>query len=334
MDVTSALRQQFGDRLRENEPLHRHTNFRIGGPARWYIEARTLADVVFAVETAAKAGVRRTVIGGGSNVLASDEGFSGIVIQMAIRDIRIDRTFVIAGAGAITAAVAKQASDSGLSGLEWAIGLPGTVGGAIFGNAGCFGGEMKDVIQNVSVLEMTNPECRMTKLSNVDCVFGYRRSMFKEHPELVIVEATLQLTLGDVATSRARMEEILARRKSRQPLEHSSAGCVFANVEERDLDAAQRERLDATTEGEWRRMAHDGQIPVGWLIDRAGCKGLRVGEAMTSERHGNFIVNLGQATAADVVALIAAVRARVLERFGVELHEEVRRIGINPPDNA
>lgn len=336
MDSLAILRETFGDRLREQEPMSRHTNFRIGGPARYFVDVVTPEEIDLVVRVAREAGLPWFIIGGGSNSLVADAGFNGFVIRMANRDIRIDGTKVIAGAGAVTSVVARAASEAGLTGFEWAVSLPGTIGGAVRGNAGCFGSETKDVVVCVSVLEITNdqaPDSKQILSTNIqtflnsDCLFRYRHSIFKDHPEWIIIEVTLQLAPGDPARSRAQMDDYLSRRRAKQPLERPSAGCLFKNIEERDLTAEQLKHLDRVTAGEWRRVAHDGQIPSGWLIERAGCKGLRVGDAMVSEQHGNFVINLGHATAADVIAVSDAVRARIREQFGLELYEEVQRLG-------
>ncbi|MBI4142880.1 UDP-N-acetylmuramate dehydrogenase [Candidatus Uhrbacteria bacterium] len=327
MTVASTPQLSTGLRIREHEPMSRHTNFRIGGPARYYVEARTPEDVRAAVDFARGANASWFVLGGGSNTLVSDVGFDGLVIQTAMRDVRIDGARVVAGAGAITAAVARQAGDAGLTGFEWAVSLPGTIGGAVRGNAGCFGGEMKDVVEHVRVFQVASRESPVVSMTNAECVFRYRHSIFKEHPEWIVLEATLSLRSGDPVASRAKMEEYLVRRKTKQPLERPSAGCLFTNVLEHELDEPTLARLDAVTDGAWHAVAHDGQIPTGWLVHHVGCAGLRVGNAMISEKHGNFVINLGSATAADVLTLADTVRSRVAETFGITLHEEVQRLG-------
>lgn len=326
--MTHSMDQKlFADlRVREHEPMARHTNFRIGGPARYYVEARTPEEIQRAMTVARSAGLAWFVLGGGSNTLVADAGFDGLVVQLASRDIRVDGTRVTAGAGAISAAVARAAGDAGLTGFEWAISLPGTIGGAVRGNAGCFGGETKDVVERVVVLDGNN-ELRIMNHGNVECGFRYRHSTFKEHPEWIILEVMLVLRSDDPAACNARMDEHLTRRKTKQPLERPSAGCLFANVEVKTLNAEQLDRLEAATTGAWRTVAHDGQIPTGWLIERLGLKGHRVGNVMVSEKHGNFVINLGGGTAADVLALIAVVQQRSREAYGIELREEVQRLG-------
>ncbi|MBI4434070.1 UDP-N-acetylmuramate dehydrogenase [Candidatus Uhrbacteria bacterium] len=330
MDIALLLKEQFGTRLRIDEPMRLHTNFRIGGPARYYVDARTTEEVVAAITTAARVGIPWVVLGGGSNALVADTGFPGLVLQMANRQIAIDGTTVTAGAGAITAAVAREAGAAGLAGYAWAVSLPGTIGGAVRGNAGCFGGETKDVVREVRVLRCSaGGEWGVGTLSGEVCGFRYRHSLFKEHHDWVILEVVLALRVGDVATCRQQMEEYLARRKTKQPLERPSAGCLFTNVVVERLTEDQRSRLDAVAAGAWSTVVHDGQLPAGWLIERSGAMGLRVGNAMISEKHGNFVVNLGGATADEVAALSAMVQERVRDTFGIALHEEVQRIGFS-----
>ncbi|MBI4434606.1 UDP-N-acetylmuramate dehydrogenase [Candidatus Uhrbacteria bacterium] len=342
MMTTTALQSRTDLRIREYEPMARHTNFRIGGPARYYVEARTPEEVTRAVAAARDAGIPWFALGGGSNTLVADVGFDGLVIQLADRGVSVDGTRVTAGAGAISAAVARAAGDAGLTGFEWAISLPGTIGGAVRGNAGCFGGEMMDVVESISFFSPSRGEGEgpvLPKLSgseggegvgvmtNVDCGFHYRHSTFKDHPEWIVLEVTLMLQPGDPVECRRHMDEHLMRRKIKQPLERPSAGCLFSNVECKTLNAEQLERLDRTTDGAWRQVSHDGQLPTGWLIERLGLKGHRVGNVMVSEKHGNFVINLGGGTAADVLALIDHVQGRTHETFGIELREEVQRLG-------
>ncbi|MBI4449547.1 UDP-N-acetylmuramate dehydrogenase [Candidatus Uhrbacteria bacterium] len=326
--MTSPVFQALADlRIREHEPMARHTNFRIGGPARYYVEARTPEEVTRAVTTARDAGLPWFAFGGGSNTLVADAGFDGLVIQLANRGVSVDGTRVTAGAGAISAVVARAAGDAGLTGFEWAISLPGTIGGAVRGNAGCFGGETKDVVQDVRVLRVMSDEVRVMSFDRLSCDFRYRHSIFKDHPEWIVLEVTLALTSGNPSECQRRMDEHLARRKSKQPLERPSAGCLFANVECSMLHAEQIERLDRSTDGTWRSVAHDGQLPTGWLIERLGLKGHRIGNVMISEKHGNFVINLGGGTAADVLQLLEVVTSRIREAFGIELRTEVQLLG-------
>lgn len=334
-DFGTALLALFGTRLKEHEPLSKHTNFRVGGPARWFVDIQTEEELVRAVELIQVHNVRWFVLGGGSNTLALDEGFDGIVLCMAMRAFRIEGTSVVAEAGVISVALARATAEAGLAGFEWAISLPGTVGGAVRGNAGCFGGEVKDACVSVRVLRhgqgssfaeasedkpMTPPE--IVKLTREDLQFGYRESSIK-HSTDIVVSATFELQRGDVATLKAKLGTILAKRKATQPLSSGSAGCTFKNYEAVDETELQRigKKLDILLPGE---MMSSRRVSAGWLIDKLGLKGTKIGGAQISSEHGNFILNNENATASDIVQLIALVKTRARNEAGIQLQEEVQ----------
>lgn len=305
--------------IKENEPLSKHTNFRIGGPARWFIEARNEDELREAIAFAAEKGVGFCVTGGGSNTLANDEGYSGVVIQMAMRGLTMNGTTVVAEAGAMSAMVARQTADAGLRGMEWAISLPGTIGGAVRGNAGCFGGEMGDVVTSVRVLR----DGQNIDVARDDLHFAYRESAIK-HSSDIVLSVTMELRTGDRDELRAKLDETLAKRKASQPLYGGSAGCVFKNF---DATEEELQRIEAGGDILTLEMKASRRISAGWIIDKLGLKGTRIGDAKISEEHGNFIVNLGSATASDVVQLIGVVKTRAREAFGIQLQEEVQYLG-------
>ena len=304
-----------------NEPMSKHTNFRIGGPARLYVVANDSDALINTVRTAEDAGVPWYVFGGGSNILVADTGFEGLVIQSGLRDLKVGGDRVTAGSGVITGLVARKAAEAGLAGFEWAIGVPGTIGGAVYGNAGCYGGEMKDVIESVNAYRLSDGQ-RVT-YTNTDCAFGYRESRFKKERHLIL-GCTIHLPSGDSAVSKERMQEIVETRKEKQPLEQSSAGCAFKNVEFSDPSEIQKLREAVAVPEE---MIRTGRISSGWLMEQAGCRGLTVGGVAVSDKHGNFLVNVGGATAHDVLSLIQTIKEKVREAFGVELHEELQLLG-------
>lgn len=321
MEFPQQMQEHFGSHYKENEPLSKHLNFRIGGPARYFVEAQSSQDIIDAVRIAKDAGVKFFVLGGGSNTLASDAGFDGLVVKAANRNTKIDGTRVIAEAGVISAAVARATAQAGLRGFEWAISLPGTIGGGVRGNAGCFGGEMKDVVESVRVLH--NGELK-TLLKN-ELHFSYRHSILKEQDnDDVVLDATLTLKPGDAAEAMAALEKNLAGRKASQPLGSSSAGCMFKNFEY--TDDADIEKL-AAHYAIPQEMLERKRIAAGWIIDQLGLKGMRIGDAMVSETHGNFLVNKGKATADEVVQLIALLKTRVRNEAGMQLQEEVQYLG-------
>jgi len=323
-DITQQLNQLFGQRLLENELLSKHTNFRIGGPARWMVEVRSEEELKAALEIAQANSVPFFVMGGGSNTLASDAGFVGLVLVMGMRKIKIhpsvilrptaeesrdpsplaqDDKSVTVEAGAMSAALARATSEAGLQGLEWMISLPGTVGGAIRGNAGCFGGEMKDALKTIRVLRCIPPlpeggqggggACRVIEFSNKDLQFGYRESSIK-HSNDIILSVIFELEAGDPALLKTKMDGYLAKRKASQPLYAGSAGCIFKNYEVADeADFAKLKQVANIPE----EMLKAKRIGAGWIVDQLDLKGTKIGGAEISRAHGNFIINTGNATA-------------------------------------
>lgn len=321
MDFVASMKERFGEAFRENEPLSKHCNFRIGGPAKYFVETKTTQDIADAVRLAKESSVTFFPLGGGSNTLASDNGYEGLVIKLANRNIKVDGDRVSADAGAISAAVARASAEAGLRGFEWAISLPGTIGGAVRGNAGCFGGEMRDVVETVRVLH----NGQILTRTKDEMAFDYRWSALKEPGNHdVVIDVTLRLRKGERAEALSALEKNLAGRKSSQPLGSSSAGCMFTNIpyttEEQIATVAAKFDIPET-------MRSKHRLGAGWLLDRLGLKGTRVGDAMVSETHANFLVNAGKATADDVVQLIALLKERVRNETGVQLHEEVQYLG-------
>jgi UDP-N-acetylmuramate dehydrogenase len=308
--------------VKEHEPMDKHTSFRVGGAARLYVVANTADEIIKAVHAAVSLKLPWYVYGGGSNLLVSDDGFEGVIIQAANREIKIEGGMVTADAGAITGLVARQSVAAGLGGFEWAVGVPGTIGGAIYGDAGCYGGEMRDVVVSVDAFRLRDNQ-RVT-LTKDQCKFGYRTSMFKYEPHLIF-NCTLKLSPSkDVDASKKRMEEIMQMRKEKQPLEASSAGCVFKNIEfddEKDLEILKRS-IEVP-----QGMIDKKQISVGWLIEQAGLMGQCVGEVEVSKKHGNFFINKGKARAQDILALISIIKMKVRDDLGIELQEEVQYVG-------
>lgn len=320
--IADKLREKFGSAFKENEPLAKHVNFRIGGPARFFVEARSSDDIVAAVTMAKDNALPYFILGGGSNTLVSDEGFLGLVIKAANRNVKIEGERVTAEAGAISAAVARQTADKGLRGFEWAISLPGTIGGGVRGNAGCFGGEMKDSVESVRVLR----DGEVIDIPASDMHFGYRHSVLKDEAYRgdVVLQATFKLTPGNREQAMQLLNDNLAGRKASQPLGSSSAGCMFKNYEV--TSDAELERIAAQAAVP-EAMAKAHRLGAGWLIDQLGLKGLKVGEAQVSPQHGNFLLNTGQAKAKDIRELISRIKAKARDVYGIQLQEEVQYLG-------
>lgn len=319
-DITPQLQTMFGQRLKENEPLANHTNYKIGGPARWMVEVKTPEELVGLLALLAKEQVPYYVLGGGSNVLADDAGFSGVVIRLGNREYAIEGTRVTAGAGVMTGLLARETADAGLEGFEWAISLPGTIGGALRGNAGCFGGEMKDNVVSVRVIRDGN----LIELANADLTFGYRDSAVKHNTD-VVWDVTFELKKGDTAALKAKLATTLAKRKATQPTSSPSAGCVFKNYQIQNDEELKRIKQDADIPPE---MLASRILSAGWLIEQMDLKGKQIGNAKISEEHGNFILNLeGKATASDVMQLVSIAKMQARERFGIQLQEEIEYLG-------
>ncbi len=321
-EQVAAYREQI-PAAQENEPMDKHTSFRVGGAARLYVVAPDVDALILAVRTAAHQNIPWYVFGGGSNLLVSDDGFEGVMIQAANRRIKNQESgIMIVDAGAITSLVARKSVEAGLTGFEWAVGVPGTIGGAVYGDAGCYGGEMRDVVVSVDAFRVSDGE-RVT-LTKEQCGFGYRTSLFKHEPHLIL-SCVLRLAKSpDVAASKQKMEDIMTQRKEKQPLASSSAGCIFKNVEftdEKELEILKR-HVEVP-----QSMIDKGQIPVGWLIEQVGMKGKTLGEVEVSTKHCNFFINKGKARAQDIVALISLVKMKVRDELGIELHEEAQYVG-------
>jgi UDP-N-acetylmuramate dehydrogenase len=318
-DFERTMQEYFGDRFKLDEPMKKHVNFRLGGPARYFVEAKSAKDVQRAVNTAKQHDVDIFLLGGGSNVLVADDGYDGLVIKLANRNVNIEDTTVTAEAGVMSAALARKTVDAGLKGFAWAISLPGTVGGAVRGNAGCFGGDMSDSVQSVQVLR----NGVMVEVPADELDFGYRESNIK-HGDDIVLSVTLDLEEGDKEALAEKMQDALSKRKNNQPLYAGSSGCIFKNYEfddEKDIEKI-KEAFEVP-----QSMIDKKQISSGWLIDKMGLKGECVGDAQISEEHGNFIINLGDATAADIAQLIERVKMEARERFDIDLEEEVQRVG-------
>lgn len=280
------------------EPMASHTTFRIGGPADYYVMPETTEELAEVIKLCKEENFPYFILGNGSNLLVGDKGFRGVVIQLYknFDGIRIDGTKVTAKAGAMLIRAAKEAGKAGLTGLEFASGIPGTIGGAMVMNAGAYGGEMKDVVSEVKVL---TKEGEIRTLTAKDMQFRYRGSVIEDQGYIVL-EAVMQLKEGNLTEIQSRMEELSAQRKAKQPIEYPSAGSTFKRPE--------------------------GYF-AGKLIMDAGLRGFSVGGAQVSEKHCGFVINAGGATAADVMQLMKEVSDKVEAQFGVPLEPEVKRIG-------
>lgn len=282
----------------EQEPMAKHTTFRVGGAADCFITVQNEEQLAKLVSYITKVGLPYFILGNGSNLLVGDKGYQGIIIHLAedFAKISVHGNCITAGAGALLSQTAKMAKDASLTGMEFASGIPGTIGGALVMNAGAYGGEMKQIVRSVRVMDQNG---EILEFDNETMEFGYRTSVIKNRPYIVL-ETVLELAEGDKSTISAKMEELAAQRREKQPLEFPSAGSTFKRPE--------------------------GYF-AGKLIMDAGMRGYRIGGAQVAEKHCGFIVNRGNASAADIAELIDEVSERVKERFDVKLEPEVIMLG-------
>lgn len=296
--MLDKLNRILGNTLSFDEPMNRHTSFRIGGPADALLVPRDANWLKKALKSAQELGIPVTVVGNGSNLLVRDGGIRGLVIKLSgtLDYVHVLGTDLRAGCGVLLSTLSHVAVEAGLKGLEFAAGIPGTLGGALSMNAGAYDGEMKDVVSAVRALTLAGEE---VELCGEELAFGYRHSALKAR-DLVAIEATLALTPGDKEASLARIAELNRLRREKQPIALPSAGSVFK-----------------------RPPGHF----AGRLIEQAGLKGCRIGDAEVSTLHAGFIVNVGNATARDVLDLIGHVQSKVREQSGVTLEPEVRIVG-------
>ena len=298
-NIISKFEDVIGkDRVLVEEPMKKHTTFRLGGAADYFLSPEKAEQVAELIHICREENISYFILGNGSNLLVSDRGYRGTVIQIFknMNDIRVEGTKLYVQAGALLSAIARKALDAGLTGMEFASGIPGTVGGAAVMNAGAYGGEMKDIIKSVTVL---TKEGEMKVLDASELQFGYRTSVIKENG-YVVLEAVIQLCPGYKETIQKRMEELKEQRVTKQPLEYASAGSTFKRPE--------------------------GYF-AGKLIQDAGLRGYQVGGAQVSEKHCGFVINTGDAVAEDVWNLIHDVQEKVYDKFQVKLEPEVKFLG-------
>ncbi len=303
--------------FKENFPIHTLTSYRIGGPARYFFEAKNPDELRTALKEAKKRNLEFFVLGGGTNLLIGDEGFPGLVLKPSINFIKLSGEEVSVGAGVLVADLINFLIENGLSGLEWAGGLPGTVGGAVRGNAGAFGREIKDVVKSVKSLDVET--LREVRRDFPDCSFGYRSSVFKNSPNKeIILSAVFALKKGRKEEIEKNVNEKILYRRQRHPLEYPNAGSIFKNV---DAEKISKKHI--------KRFAHVIKkdpfpvVPAAFIISEAGLKGVAFGGAMISPKHPNFIVNVFEAKSSDVKNLINLVKGEVKNKFDIELEEEV-----------
>jgi len=301
--------------FQENIPLKNYTSFKIGGPAKYFFEAKSLKKLIEVLKEAKRRKIPFFVIGDGTKLLVSDKGFKGLVIRIQNTEYKIIDKKIIAEAGVSLAKLVAASLKSDLAGLDWAVGIPGTIGGAVHGNSGAFGSSISKSIESVTAL---NPKTfKIKKYSNKQCRFGYRDSVFKKNKD-IILSLKLRLKSDNSEKGLKMIKEFLKRRKERIP-EYYSAGSVFKNLKFKSLNRKVQKNIP-------ENKIKGGMVPAGYLIENCGLKGKQIGGAKISEQQANIIINLNQAKEKDVSSLIDLAKKQVKKKFGVDLEEEIIRL--------
>lgn len=300
--------------VREDVPLAPMTTFDIGGHAKYFVEVESLDDLQAAVAYAAEHDLRYFVLSGGSNVLFSDQGFDGLVIKIAMNGISLHGGELMCGSGTKLMDLLMFAAENELTGGENLTGIPGSVGGAVRGNAGAFGTEMKDIVKEVHVYDAQTGTTHVRSVA--DCAFGYRTSFFKKNPTHIIISVTFGLRPGVRSEIQTKMYDIIAKRNSKQIQDIKSAGSWFVNPEV-------SEDVKRQFEHDTGQVAHDGRVPAGWLLASCGVFQKRIGDIQAGIQHANYFINMGNGTAEQAMQLSAVAKTRVRDEFAVNLKEEV-----------
>ena len=300
----------------EGVPLSRYTRFGIGGPADLYAETDDVETFVAALAAAHSSGIPTMVIGGGTNLVVSDRGFHGIVLRYRGDRLIAAGRRVIADAGAVFEDLVDFAIEHGLQGLETFAGIPGSVGAAVYGNAGAYGHSLSERVAGVRFHD--SREIRV--FTNEECQFQYRESIFKRHKDLIVFSAELLLEPADAGRLRETADGILKVRNEKFPVTMRCAGSIFKNLLFEELPAAVAAEVPASA-------VREGKVPAAWFLEQVGAKGVERGDIHVASHHANLIYNAGAGTASDLCALIEDLKARVRARFGMDLEEEVQYVG-------
>ena len=308
-------------KFQKNILLSQFSNYKIGGPAKFFFEAKSVEGVRWAVGETKKQKLDIFILGGGTNLLINDKGFNGLVLKPSLNFLELTNARTNkAGAGVLMTDLLNFTIEKGLSGLEWAGGLPGTLGGAIRGNAGAFGGEMKDSVAEVESFDIKTG--KEIVRSGAECRFGYRSSIFKEkNNKEIILAATLKLKKGDPKKIKSAVQEKIDYRLLHQPLDHPNIGSIFKNVDLNKIPQALRPRFVSVVKNDPFPV-----VPAAYLISKAGLAGVSHGGAMISPKHPNFIVNVLKSTALDVKTLVNLTKKTVKKKFKINLEEEITEV--------
>lgn len=307
--------------IQKNIPLANYTTFRIGGPAKFFVEVKSEEELFEALQYAKNNSLEFFILGGGSNLLVSDKGFDGIAIKNLIINykLQITQSSIEASAGVPLAMVVSLSAQNELAGMEWAAGIPGTVGGAVRGNARAYGKNTGMAIENIKALDVDG--MKIKNFNKEDCKFEYWGSVFKINPNLIILSAIFKLEPGNKDESQKIIKDTITKRIAAQPQGVGNPGSFFLNPLVAD------EKLRKEFERDRGIKCRGDNLPAGWIIEQAGLKGKKIGGAMVSEKHANFIVNTGEASAEDVIILVSLIKQQVRDKFEIELQGEVQYLG-------
>jgi UDP-N-acetylmuramate dehydrogenase len=302
--------------IRANVSLREFTNYKIGGPAKYFLEVKTREELINGLKEWGQRG-KVFVLGGGTNLLFSDQGFDGLVIKVSLDSISLNNNILTISSGALVSTITKFCIDNSLSGFEWAGGLPGTIGGAVRGNAGAFSGETKDNV--VSVTSLNIDSLQVVARNKDECEFSYRSSIFKTKAiNEIILSADFIVKKGKSEEIEKKTSEGIEFRKNKHPLENPNAGSVFKNVPAGNIPEKFKQELSQYIKNDPFPV-----VPAAKIIFLAGLTGRQVGQAQVSQKHTNFIINLGDATAEDVKNLIRVVQAEVKQKYEINLEPEI-----------
>ncbi len=314
--TTARLAELPGLTVVRDAPLSAYTRFGIGGPADVLVLTPEPDSFMRALEIARADGFDTVVIGDGTNLIVSDEGFRGAVLKLVNSGLDIAGTLVRVDAGVVLQRLVDATVDAGLQGLETMTGIPGSVGAAIYGNAGAYGHSISERVHTVRFSDGAS----VREISNAGCEFHYRESVFKRHKDWIILSAELEMTAGDASQLRATADRILDTRNRKYPPSMKCAGSIFKNFLLAELPPEVATQVPPN-------VVIEGKVPSAWFLEQAGAKGLRIGDIQVAEYHANLIYNDGQGTARDLVAVIGELKRRVRERWGIEIAEEVQYVG-------
>ena len=306
--------------LKKDVLLKNYTTYKIGGPAKYFFVAKTKEKLMTAIEVAKSFKLPIFILGGGSNILVSDKGFKGLVVKIDIMGADFNGNKVVVGAGESSTGLAYASAERGLAGFGWAAGVPGTIGGAIYGSAQAFGTKISQAVESVEAINFKTLEIKT--FTKEQCKFSLKNSIFKKNKDLIIVGATLVFKKDELGQEKNKIKEFLEYRKTKHPINFPSAGSVFVNPEIKIKNKKLLEKFPELAE-----YNEKGIIPAGYLISKSGLSGKKIGDAQISEKHSNFIINLGSAKAKDVLTLMSLAKKSVKKNFGIELETEVQMVG-------